>query len=67
MSKTQDNLKLSSIKVHEHMHELSKIEFVRTKFNYQKLVNRALFLYLYDVNFRNQIHQCNALATSGSL
>lgn len=67
MAKTPDNLKLSSIKINEHMHELSKIEFIRTKMSYQKLVNRALFLYLYDVNFRNQIHMCNALASSGSL
>ena len=67
MAQNPDNFKLSSIKINEHIHQLAKIEFIRSKMTYQKLVNRALFLYIYDVNFRNQIHMCNALATSGSL
>lgn len=67
MAQTAHSFKLSSVKVNEHIHELAKIEFIRTKMSYQKLVNRTLFLYMYDVNFRNQIHMCNALASSGSL
>lgn len=60
-------LKLTSCKIHEHLLEASKIEFVRNKLTMQKLINRALYLYINNVDFRNTINLTNALVTSGSL
>lgn len=62
-----ENLALTSVKVHKNLLEKSKIEFVRTRFSLQKLVNRSINLYLNDLEFRNRIHLHNDLVTSGSL
>ena len=62
-----ERLALSSVKIEKSLLEGIKIEFVRTKFSLQKLVNRSIHLYLNDLEFRNTIHLHNDLATSGSL
>jgi len=46
---------LTSVKVQTHLFEEFKIECVKRKFSFQKLADRALFLYLTDENFRKQI------------
>lgn len=60
-------LKLTSVKLVDHLFEDFKVSSIRHKFNLQKLVNRAVHLYLEDEEFRKQIHSHTDLAVSGSL
>ena len=46
---------LTSVKVKSDLFENFKIECVKRKFSFQKLADRALFLYLTDDYFRKQI------------
>ena len=46
---------LTSVKVHSGLFENFKIECVRRKFSFQKLADRAIYLYLTDEDFRKQI------------
>ena len=46
---------LTSVKVQSELFENFKIECVKRKFSFQKLADRALFLYLTDESFRKQI------------
>jgi hypothetical protein len=46
---------LTSVKIQSDLFENFKIECVRRKFSFQKLADRALFLYLTDDDFRKQI------------
>ena len=46
---------LTSVKVKSELFENFKVECVRRKFSFQKLADRALFLYLTDDDFRKQI------------
>ena len=48
-------LQLTSVKVHKHLFENFKIECVKTKFSFQKLADRSLYLYLTNEDFRKQI------------
>ena len=61
------NLKLTSVKIVDHLFEDFKISSIRYKFNLQKLVNRAVHLYLVDEEFRKKIHNHTDLTISGSL
>jgi|TARA_R110000803_G_scaffold29875_1_gene67826 hypothetical protein len=54
MSSPKD-MTLTSVKVQTPLFENFKIECVKRKFSFQKLADRALFLYLTDENFRKQI------------
>ena len=47
---------LTSVKVKSNLFENFKIECVKRKFSFQKLADRAIFLYLTDENFRKQIN-----------
>ena len=49
-------LQLTSVKVHRELLEEFKIECVKTKFSFQKLSDRAIYLYLTDEEFRKTIH-----------
>ena len=51
----QKKMTLTSVKVQTELFENFKIECVKRKFSFQKLADRALFLYLTDENFRKQI------------
>jgi hypothetical protein len=62
-----DNLVLTSVKVHGDIFEEFKVASIKNKFNLQKLMNRAMHLYLTNDDFKNQIHNHNALVMSGSL
>jgi hypothetical protein len=66
MGKNKD-LILTSVKVHGDIFEEFKMASIKNKFLFQKLVNRAMHLYLNSDEFRNQIHNHNALVMSGSL
>ena len=46
---------LTSVKVKSDLFENFKIECVERKFSFQKLADRALFLFLTDDDFRKQI------------
>ena len=52
---------LTSVKVKSDLFEDFKIECVRRKFSFQKLADRALFLYLTDEDFRKKVHSHNNL------
>ena len=61
------NLKLTSVKIVDHLFEDFKISSIRYKFNLQKLANRAVHLYLVDEEFRKKLHNHTDLTISGSL
>ena len=46
---------LTSVKVQSGLFENFKIVCVRRKFSFQKLADRAIYLYLTDEDFRKQI------------
>jgi hypothetical protein len=46
---------LTSVKVQSELFENFKIECVRKKFSFQKLADRAIFLYLTDEEFRKKV------------
>ena len=60
------NLKLTSVKIVDHLFEDFKVSSIRHKFNLQKLTNRCINLYVTDDKFRNKIEQSNDLSISGS-
>jgi hypothetical protein len=62
-----DNLKLTSVKVHEDLAENFKIESVRTGITLQKLVNRTIHMFLTNSEFKYKVLTYNNLATSGSI
>ena len=61
------NLKLTSVKIVDHLFDDFKVSSIRYKFNLQKLTNRALHLYLTDEEFRKKLHNHTDLRISGSL
>jgi hypothetical protein len=50
-----DNTQLTSVKVDKDLFDSFKIECVKRKFSLNKLVNRAMDLYLNDPEFRKQL------------
>ena len=49
------DMTLTSVKVKSDLFENFKIECVRRKFSFQKLADRAIYLYLTDEDFRKSI------------
>jgi hypothetical protein len=58
--------KLTSVKVSEELFEEFRISCVKHKFSLQKLVDRSMFLYLTNEDFKKQIHNHINLSLSGS-
>jgi hypothetical protein len=52
---------LTSVKIKSDLFETFKIECVKRKFSFQKLADRAIYLYLTDEDFRKQINNHNNL------
>jgi hypothetical protein len=52
---------LTSVKVQSKLFENFKIECVKRKFSFQKLADRAIFLYLTNEDFRKQINTQTSL------
>ena len=52
---TKPKMTLTSVKVKSDLFENFKIECVKRKFSFQKLADRAIYLYLTDEEFRKQI------------
>ena len=48
--------KLTSVKVEEELFQEFKEECLRYKFSLQKLVDRAIFLYLTEEEFNQKLH-----------
>ena len=61
------NLRLTSVKIVDHLFDEFKVSSIRHKFNLQKLVNRSVHLYLEDEEFRKKVHNHTDLTISGSL
>ena len=53
MSKKEQTL--TSVKIQTDLFDNFKIECVKRKFSFQKLADRALFLYLTDEDFRKKV------------
>ena len=51
-----DNKKLTSVKVEQELFQEFKEECIRHKFSLQKLVDRAIFLYLTEEGFKQKLH-----------
>lgn len=49
--------KLTSVKVEEDLLQEFKLQCVKYRFSFQKLADRAIFLYITDKNFREQLHK----------
>ena len=54
MSANKD-MTLTSVKIKSDLFEYFKIECVKRKFSFQKLADRAIYLYLTDEDFRKAI------------
>lgn len=48
--------KLTSVKVEEELLQEFKLQCIKYKFSFQKLADRAVFLYISDKEFRERIH-----------
>jgi hypothetical protein len=55
MANPKKPMTLTSVKVQSDLFENFKIECVRRKFSFQKLADRAIYLYLTDDDFKKQI------------
>ena len=55
----KDNTQLTSVKVERELFDEFKVECVRRKFSLNKLVNRAMDLYLNSEEFRKQVTNHN--------
>ena len=53
------DLTLTSVKIQTNLFENFKIECVKRKFSFQKLADRAVYLYLTDEEFRKKITNQN--------
>lgn len=47
---------LTSVKVHEKLFNSFKVESIKNKITFTKLVERSLYLYLTNEDFKNQIN-----------
>jgi hypothetical protein len=51
----KNEMTLTSVKIQSDLFENFKIECVKRKFSFQKLADRAIYLYLTDEDFRKQV------------
>jgi len=47
---------VTTVKVDQGLYETFKIQNVKSKFHLQDLVNRAMYLYLNDEEFKNKLY-----------
>lgn len=60
------NKQLTSVKVDSDLFDNFKMTSIKTKMNLQKLVDRSLFLYLTNQEFRSTLHNQLSINLSGS-
>jgi hypothetical protein len=53
------NEKLTSVKITQPLFDQFKMSCLQHNFSFKKLADRAIFLYLTDEDFREQIHNQN--------
>ena len=59
---------ITSVKIPQVLYEDFKVTSVKTKMNLQDIVERAMFMYLTDSNFRQSVHeQYNTYYTGSTL
>ena len=58
--------KLTSIKIIENLYRNFKTDTVNTKMSLQKIVNRSVYLYCNNTNYKTEIDNTNNLLISGS-
>ena len=52
--------KLTSVRLDPKLYEDFQMQCLRDKFSFQKLASRAIFLYLTDKEFKNQMREIEA-------
>ncbi len=65
INKSKDTT-LTSVKIFKNLYGDFKYITVNDSMSFQKLVNRAVYLYLNDENFKNMIEETENLKISGS-
>ena len=60
------NTKLTSVKVIEELYNNFKKETIGNGFNLQKLVNRSIYKYTTDEDFRDGLHDEDGLKDDGT-
>jgi len=58
MSSLKDE-KLTSVKITQPLFDRFKLACLEDNFSFKKLADRAIFLYLTDIEFRSKIHSQN--------
>ena len=58
---SKKDMTLTSVKIQSDLFENFKIECVKRKFSFQKLADRAIYLYLTDEEFRKQVTNQNTI------
>ena len=53
----QNTKRLTSVKVEQQLFDRFKEECVKTKFSFQKLADRSIYLYITDQEFRKRIEE----------
>jgi predicted transcriptional regulator len=56
--KSTPNQTLTSIKLDSDLYDEFKILSIRTKMTFQKVAERAMYLYVTNEDFRSEIHNC---------
>lgn len=56
---SEKNQQLTSVKIDKDLFEEFRINTIKLKFSFQKLSERAMFLYNTDPDFRKLIHNTN--------
>jgi hypothetical protein len=51
--------KLTSVKITQPLFDKFKIACLEDNFSFKKLADRAIFLYLTDIEFRKKVHEQN--------
>jgi len=62
----ETKLKLTSVKVYKPLYHKFKVQAMDEEFTLQKLVNRAMDLYVYDDKFRKTVDEYDECQKSGS-
>lgn len=55
MSKSNTNKKLTSVNIEKDLYNRFKFEILKNNFSLQKLVSRAIYLYITDKEFKEKI------------
>ena len=58
---SNDKQHLTSVRVDREIFDDFRVRTIRTKFTLQKLVDRAMFLYINDEKFKDLIHNTTDL------